>query len=73
MHVRMLGTGSSDGWPNPWCGCASCRAATAAGVLRGQTSALVDGRLLLDLVAVPPERDDDLTEAVRRAAKASDA
>lgn len=49
MHVRMLGTGSSDGWPNPWCGCASCRAATAAGVLRGQTSALVDGRLLLDL------------------------
>jgi len=49
MHVRMLGTGSSDGWPNPWCGCVSCRAATAAGVLRGQTSALVDGRLLLDL------------------------
>ena len=34
---------------------------------------VVEGRLLLDLVAVPPERDDDLTEAVRRAAKASDA
>jgi L-seryl-tRNA(Ser) seleniumtransferase len=34
---------------------------------------VVDGRLLLDLVAVPPGRDDDLTEAVRRAAKASDA
>jgi L-seryl-tRNA(Ser) seleniumtransferase len=33
---------------------------------------VVGGRLLLDLVAVPPERDDDLTEAVRRAAKASD-
>jgi L-seryl-tRNA(Ser) seleniumtransferase len=30
---------------------------------------VVDGRLLLDLVAVPPERDDDLAEAVRRAAK----
>ena len=49
MRVRMLGTGSSDGWPNPWCACASCAAARADGVLRRQTSALVDGRLLLDL------------------------
>ena len=49
MRVRMLGTGSSDGWPNPWCTCASCSAARADGVLRGQTSALVDDRLLLDL------------------------
>jgi adenosylcobinamide kinase/adenosylcobinamide-phosphate guanylyltransferase len=49
MRVRMLGTGSSDGWPNPWCSCASCRAARADGVLRGQTSALVDDRLLLDV------------------------
>ena len=45
----MLGTGSSDGWPNPWCACASCAAARADGVLRRQTSALVDDRLLLDL------------------------
>ncbi len=49
MRVRMLGTGSSDGWPNPWCTCASCRAAAQAGVVRGQTSALVDERLLIDL------------------------
>ena len=49
MRVRMLGTGSSDGWPNPWCTCASCAAARADGVLRGQTSALVDDRLLIDL------------------------
>jgi phosphoribosyl 1,2-cyclic phosphodiesterase len=49
MRVRMLGTGSSDGWPNPWCGCASCAWARSAGVLRRQTSALVDGRVLLDL------------------------
>lgn len=49
MRVRMLGTGSSDGWPNPWCSCASCRAASQAGVLRGQTCALVDGRLLLEV------------------------
>ena len=49
MRVRMLGTGSSDGWPNPWCGCPSCGWARSTGVLRRQTSALVDGRLLLEL------------------------
>ncbi|MDP9498023.1 MAG: bifunctional adenosylcobinamide kinase/adenosylcobinamide-phosphate guanylyltransferase [Actinomycetota bacterium] len=49
MRVRLLGTGASDGWPDPWCACASCAAAVAQGVLRGQTGALVDERLLLDL------------------------
>ncbi len=49
MRVRLLGTGASNGWPDPWCACASCTAATAQGVLRGQTGALVDDRLLLDL------------------------
>ncbi len=44
----MLGSGASDGWPNPWCACASCAAALAQGVVRGQTSALIDGRLLID-------------------------
>ena len=45
----MLGSGAADGWPNPWCSCASCTAALEQGVIRGQTSALVDDRLLLDL------------------------
>ena len=49
MRVRLLGTGSSDGYPNPWCACATCRSARELGVVRRQTSALVDGRLLLDL------------------------
>ena len=49
MRVRLLGTGASNGWPDPWCTCASCAAATAQGVLRGQTGALVDDRLLLDM------------------------
>lgn len=49
MRVRLLGTGASNGWPDPWCSCTSCQAATAQGVLRGQTGALVDDRLLLDL------------------------
>lgn len=49
MRVRLLGTGASDGWPDPWCGCASCAAAVAQGVLRGQTGLLVDDRLLVEL------------------------
>lgn len=44
----MLGTGSADGWPNPFCTCASCTTERVAGRLRGQTSVLVDGQLLLD-------------------------
>ena len=47
-EVLVLGTGSADGWPNPFCGCASCRVEAAAGRTRGQTSALVDRTLLLD-------------------------
>ena len=49
MRVHLLGTGASDGWPNPWCRCPACRAALDLGLVRGQTSALVDGRLLIDL------------------------
>lgn len=48
MDVVALGTGSADGWPNPFCACASCSSERAAGRVRGQTSVLVDGRLLLD-------------------------
>jgi adenosylcobinamide kinase/adenosylcobinamide-phosphate guanylyltransferase len=48
MRVLLLGTGSADGWPNPWCSCASCEVMRRDGVVRRSTSALVDGRLLLD-------------------------
>jgi len=48
VNLTLLGTGSADGWPNPHCGCGSCSRARTDGVLRGQTSALLDGRLLLD-------------------------
>ncbi|MCL9798208.1 MBL fold metallo-hydrolase, partial [Frankia sp. AgKG'84/4] len=47
MKVTLLGTGSADGWPNPWCDCASCAWARRHKV-RGQTAVLVDGALLLD-------------------------
>ena len=48
MDVLLLGTGSADGWPNAFCTCASCAGERSVGRLRGQTSALVDGVLLLD-------------------------
>ena len=48
MNLTLLGTGAADGWPNPHCRCASCTTARSAGSLRGQTSALLDGTLLLD-------------------------
>lgn len=45
VEILLLGTGSADGWPNPFCRCASCRSAVE---VRGQTAALVDDALLLD-------------------------
>jgi adenosylcobinamide kinase / adenosylcobinamide-phosphate guanylyltransferase len=48
MHVTLLGTGSADGWPNPFCTCASCNSAHSTGDVRGQTSILVDDALLID-------------------------
>jgi adenosylcobinamide kinase/adenosylcobinamide-phosphate guanylyltransferase len=55
VRVTLLGTGSADGWPNPWCSCASCADARRHGRQRQPTSALVDDVLLLDLApGVPP-------------------
>ncbi len=48
MRVDLLGTGSADRWPNPWCACDRCQWARDIGVHRGRTSALVDGCLLID-------------------------
>lgn len=48
MEITLLGTGAASGWPNPFCGCSSCEWMRANGDIRGQTSALIDGRLLID-------------------------
>lgn len=55
MSVLLLGTGAADGWPNAFCRCDSCRDARHQGDLRGQTSALVDGHVLLDCGPSTPE------------------
>lgn len=48
MKVQLLGTGSADGWPNPFCVCESCDSQRATGKARAASCALVDDALLLD-------------------------
>jgi adenosylcobinamide kinase/adenosylcobinamide-phosphate guanylyltransferase len=54
MKVVMLGSGAADGWPTPFCPCASCATMRRRGELRGQTSALIDERILIDSGAEAP-------------------
>ena len=59
MEVLLLGTGSADGWPNPWCGCASCSWARAdPGRVRTHTAALLDGTVLVDCGPDVPRQAD---------------
>ncbi len=64
MRIEVLGSGASDGWPNPWCSCLSCTAARTQGVRRTQSSVLVDGRLLIDLGPTAALHDLSQVEAV---------
>ncbi|MDO9484546.1 MAG: bifunctional adenosylcobinamide kinase/adenosylcobinamide-phosphate guanylyltransferase [Actinomycetota bacterium] len=48
MKVQLLGTGSADGWPNPFCDCGSCATQRATGLARAASCALLDEELLLD-------------------------
>lgn len=48
MRVDLLGTGSADRWPNPWCACPRCAWARSTNNVRARTSALVDDVLLID-------------------------
>ena len=48
MRLLLLGTGSADRWPNPYCACASCAWARRTGALRDRTSVLIDDTLLVD-------------------------
>lgn len=59
MRVHLLGTGSADGWPNPFCDCASCTAERQAGRARRPSSALVDDVLLIDCGPTTPHLPPD--------------
>ncbi|GAA3544413.1 MBL fold metallo-hydrolase [Aeromicrobium flavum] len=48
MEALLLGTGSADGWPTPFCRCDSCVAMLREGILRTPTSVLVDRRIWID-------------------------
>lgn len=48
MKVQLLGTAAADGWPNPFCTCLSCEDSRLNGVIRSQSSALIDERLLIE-------------------------
>jgi len=64
MEIVFLGTGAASGWPNPWCRCASCEWMREHNDLRGQTSALVDGRLWIDCGPEAPRAAERLGRRV---------
>ena len=50
MKVTFLGSGGGSGIPNPFCQCANCEAARAAGgrSLRNSPAVLINDDLLID-------------------------
>jgi adenosylcobinamide kinase/adenosylcobinamide-phosphate guanylyltransferase len=54
MRITLLGTGSADGWPNPFCDCRSCASERAAGRSRRPSAALVDDVVLIDCGPTTP-------------------
>lgn len=54
MRIRLLGTGSADGWPNPFCACSSCEVERADGRTRRPSAALIDDVILVDCGPTTP-------------------
>ena len=48
MRLQLLGTGSADGWPNPFCKCVSCESLRQTGKARAASCALIDEEILID-------------------------
>lgn len=48
MRVTILGSGAADGWPQPFCHCASCEYAREHSVVRARSGVLVDDTVLID-------------------------
>ena len=64
MELTLLGTGAASGWPNPWCTCSSCEWMRRNHEVRGQTSALLDGRLWVDCGPEAPRAAERLGHRV---------
>ena len=72
MKVQLLGTAATDGWPNPFCICASCEDLRQNGVIRAQSSALIDECLRLECGPDLPrgaERQSGIPLLIRQGAK----
>lgn len=54
MRITLLGTGSADGWPNPFCRCDSCSSERGGGRARRPSSALIDDVVLIDCGPTTP-------------------
>ena len=54
MRITLLGTGSADGWPNPFCRCPSCETERDDGRARTPSSALIDDAILIDCGPTTP-------------------
>src|SRR5512144_2694951 len=48
VDLTLLGTGAAEGWPNPFCACASCARMRRRGDVRAPTGALLDATVLVD-------------------------
>ena len=57
MDILVTGTGGARGWPEPGCGCASCRRAAAHETARMRSTIIVDGVLRLGGDDVASEGD----------------
>jgi adenosylcobinamide kinase/adenosylcobinamide-phosphate guanylyltransferase len=65
MRVTLLGTGSADGWPNPFCACDSCDGERLAGRQRQPSAALVDDLVLIDCGPTAPHAVSALGSSLR--------
>lgn len=55
VSLRLLGTGTAEGWPQASCRCASCATERTEGRVRSSTAALLDDTVLLDCGPTTPE------------------
>lgn len=65
MRVALVGTGSADGWPNPFCACGSCESERVDGRHRQPSAALIDDVLLIDCGPTTPQGVEALGSRLR--------